>query len=179
MRVAAVRSPSPVVTLATSCGCQGRAAPRSANASGEDRRRRRPARSGTRMLQTMGGPMQVSKRTWLSFAAMLAVALAAGIGGFVPRAQAQQPIKIGIEHRPDRRAGRRRQGGAGRAADVGRGRQRARRAARPQGGAHRLRRPVEPGDHARHLREAARHRQGRPARSRPTAPCPPRRSCRS
>ena len=40
--------------------------------------------------------MQVSKRTWLSFAAMLAVALAAGIGGFVPRAQAQEPIKIGI-----------------------------------------------------------------------------------
>ena len=40
--------------------------------------------------------MQRSKRRWLSLAAMLGVALAVGIGAFVPRAQAQQPIRIGI-----------------------------------------------------------------------------------
>ena len=40
--------------------------------------------------------MKVSKRRWLSRVAMLAVAFAAGIGGFVLRAQAQQPIQIGI-----------------------------------------------------------------------------------
>jgi branched-chain amino acid transport system substrate-binding protein len=40
--------------------------------------------------------MEVSKRRWLSRVAMLAAAFAAGIGRFVPRAQAQQPIQIGI-----------------------------------------------------------------------------------
>ena len=66
-------------------------------------------------------------------------------------------------HRPERSTGRRWQSGAGRAAHVGRRRQRARRAARPQGGADRLRRPVESRNHPQHLREAPRHRQGRSA----------------
>ena len=88
---------------------------------------------------------------------------AAGLGGLVPRAQAQAADQDRHRHRPDRGAGRRREGGVGRAAHVGRGRQRTRRAARSQGRAHRLRRPVESFGHTQHLREAPRHRQGRPA----------------
>ena len=40
--------------------------------------------------------MQVSKRRWLSLAAMLAAAFAVGTSAFVARAQGQPPIKIGI-----------------------------------------------------------------------------------
>ena len=105
--------------------------------------------------------MQVSERTGLSFAAMLAVALAAGIGGCVPRAQAQEPIKIGI--------------GIAQTGPLAGGGKAALLALRMwrddvnakggllgrQGGADRLRRPVHSGDHAGHLRQAARRRQGR------------------
>lgn len=40
--------------------------------------------------------MNASQRTVLSVLTMLVLAFAAGIGGFVPRAQAQEPIKIGM-----------------------------------------------------------------------------------
>ena len=40
--------------------------------------------------------MQVGKRRWLSAAVMLTVALAADMLGSVPRAQAQEPIRIGM-----------------------------------------------------------------------------------
>ncbi len=40
--------------------------------------------------------MQVSKRRWLSVAATLTVAFAAGVGGWAPSAPAQEPVKIGI-----------------------------------------------------------------------------------
>ncbi len=40
--------------------------------------------------------MEASKRTWMSRAAILAVSLAVGIAGFLPRARAQQPIRVGM-----------------------------------------------------------------------------------
>ena len=40
--------------------------------------------------------MQGSKRRWLFVAAMLGMTLAAAVGGLTPRAQAEQPIKIGM-----------------------------------------------------------------------------------
>ena len=101
--------------------------------------------------------MKRSRRDLLK--AVAALTVATGIPGRAARAQ--QPIGR-HEHAADR-SSRRRQGGAGRAADVGRGRQREGRAARAQGRVHRLRRPDQPGADAGDLHQAARRRQGRPA----------------
>ena len=68
-----------------------------------------------------------------------------------------------FQHGADRSAGAERQAGAARRQDLGRGNQRQRRAARPQGRAGQLRRPVQPRERARHLHQAARRRQSRPS----------------
>ena len=67
-----------------------------------------------------------------------------------------------LRHGADRPARRQRQVGAARPEDLGGGRQRQGRAARPSGQADLLRRPDQSGDGAGHLHQAARRRQGRP-----------------
>ena len=67
-----------------------------------------------------------------------------------------------LQHGHDRWARSQRPVGAAGAEDLGGGHQRQGRAARPPGQAHLLRRPDQSVDRARHLRQAARHRQGRP-----------------
>src|SRR5262245_36822621 len=46
--------------------------------------------------RTPGRRMQVFKRTWLSVAAKLAMVCVVAAGGWLPRAQAQEPIKVGM-----------------------------------------------------------------------------------
>ena len=69
-------------------------------------------------------------------------------------------------HVADRQTRRQRQDGAARDANLGRRHQRSRRPARPAGQARLLRRSEQPGAGARHLHQAARHRQSRPDRLR-------------
>ncbi len=120
----------------------------------------------------MGGSMK--RRT------LLGGAMAAAVLGPVTRLFAQAaPIKIGMSMAQTGGLARRRQGGAARARDLGDD-------VNAKGGL--LGRKVElvvyddqskPADDPGDLHQAARRRQGRPAVSRPTRRCRPRRSCRS
>ena len=78
--------------------------------------------------------------------------------GFGPKQRPDQDRLFARAHRPAR--AEREAGAAWRQNLAGRN-QRQRRAARPQGRTCQLRRPVQPGEHSRHLHQAARHRQSR------------------